>query len=169
MQPEIGKYVVYRLSEICRIEGFETKCADGVNQREYCVLSPLNSRSARYYIPAEAAPDKLRELLTKDEILDLVHQMGASEKWVSNPTMRKQQQNEIMSSGDFRRIAAMLRGIYLEKQRREAQGKRLNSTDERTMKAAEEMINGEFSFVLGIKPEEVPEFISREIQENAQK
>ena len=63
----------------------------------------------------------------------------------------------------------MLRGIYLEKQRREAAGKRLNSTDERTMRAAEDMINGEFSFVLGIKPEEVPEFICREIQRNTQK
>lgn len=37
------------------------------------------------------------------------------------------------------------------------------------MKQAESMINGEFSFVLGIKPEEVPEFISRKIHETEQK
>ena len=163
-----GKNVVYR-TEICRVEGCETKCADGVNPRQYCVLAPVNSRSARYYIPVETAPGKLRELLTKDEILDLIKGMGAADEWGSNPALRKQQQSEIMSGGDYRRIAAMLRGIYLEKQRREAAGKRLNSTDERTMRAAEDMINGEFSFVLGIKPEEVPEFICREIQRNTQK
>ena len=66
-----GKNVVYR-TEICRVEGCETKCADGVNPRQYCVLAPVNSRSARYYIPVETAPGKLRELLTKDEILDLI-------------------------------------------------------------------------------------------------
>lgn len=168
MELSEGKNVVYH-AEICRIEGCETQCADGVRQREYCVLSPLNSRSARYYVPVEAAQDKLRELLTRDEIIDLVRGMGDADEWVSNPTMRKQQQNEVLSCGDYRRIAAMLRSIYLEKQRREAIGKRLNSTDERTMKSAEQMINSEFSFVLGIKPEEVPEFISQEIQENQQK
>ncbi len=167
MKPEKGKYVMYRMSELCRIEGFETKCPDGKTARDYCVLSPLNSRSTRYYIPAESAPDKLRELLTREEILGIIHGMGDAEEWVSNPIERRQQQGEIMSGGDYLRIAAMLRGIYIEKQRREKQGKHLNATDERTMKAAEDMINGEFSFVLGIPLEEVPEFIRRELQFNA--
>lgn len=169
MELETGKYVVYRMSEICRIEGFEKKCADGVNEREYLVLSPISSGSARYYVPKETAGERIRALLSREEILDLIHGMVGAEEWRSNPTERKQLQSEALSSGDYGRIASMLRGIYLEKQRREAQGKRLNSTDERTMKQAESMINGEFSFVLGIKPEEVPEFISRKIHETEQK
>lgn len=164
MKLETGEYVVYRMSEICRIEGFEMKCADGVNEREYCVLAPLNSNSARYYVPRDAAAGKLRGLLSRDKIVDIIHGMDGTEEWCSNPTERKQRHNEILASGDYCRIGSMLRSIYLEKQRRESQGKRLTSTDERMMKEAESMINGEFSFVLGIKPEEVPEFIRSEIQ-----
>lgn len=159
MELKAGKCVVYRTSEICRIEGFERKCADGIHERDYCVLTPLSSEHSRYYIPKEHADEKLRELLTCEQVMELIHHMGGTEEWCSDPNERKQRHNSVMSGGDHIKIAEMLRSIYLEKQRRESQGRHLNSTDERTMKAAENLINQEFAYVLGIKPEEVPDFI----------
>lgn len=163
MELETGKIVVYR-AEICRVEGIERKSPDGIHEREYCVLVPMNSVSARYYLPRECSAEKVRKLLTREEVLGLIHSMGTEEKWYGDLTERRQHHSEVIASGDHRRIAEMLSSLYHEKQRREAQGKKLNSTDERTMKSAESMINCEFGFVLGIKPEEVPAFIESELR-----
>ncbi len=163
MELETGKIVIYR-AEICRIEGIEKKSPDGMQEREYCVLSPINSGRSRYYLPRENTADKVRGLLTREEVMELIHGMGGEEKWCGNLSERRQRHNEVLSSGDYRRIAEMLLSIYHEKQRREAQGKKLNATDERSMRSAESMINTEFGFVLGIKPEEVPGFIRDELR-----
>ncbi len=163
MELKAGKCVVYRTSEICRIDGFEKKCADGVNEREYCVLTPLSAEHTHYYIPSEHAAEKLREPLTREQVMGLIRRMGGAEEWCSDPNERKQRHNSVLAGGDHVRVAEMLRSIYLEKQRRESQGKRLNSTDERTMRAAEDLLGQEFAFVLGIKPEEVTEFIRSNI------
>lgn len=163
MELETGKIVVYR-AEICRVEGIERKSPDGIQEREYCVLVPLNSGSVRYYLPMEYSAEKVRGLLTREEVLELIHGMGGEEKWYGNLAERRQRHSEVIASGDHRRIAEMLSALYHEKQRREAQGRKLNATDERTMKFAESIINGEFGFVLGIKPEEVPGFIEGELR-----
>lgn len=160
MEPRAGEHVIYRNTELCCVEGFEKKCVDGVHEREYCVLIPVNSAGARYYVPRETACEKLRAVHTREEIMDMIQEMGAAEEWCLDPLERRRRHAEVLSGGDIVRTAAMLRSIYLEKQRREAQGKSLNSSDERTLHAAEDMINGEFSFVLGIKPDEVPDFIA---------
>ena len=160
MELQTGEHVIYRNSELCRVEGFEKQCADGVHEREYCVLTPVNSAGARYYVPAETAGEKLRAVHTREEILGLIREMGAAEDWCPDPLERKRRHAEVLASGDILRTAAMVKSIYLEKCRREEHGKSLNSADERTLRAAEDMINGEFSFVLGIKPEEVPDFIA---------
>ena len=160
---QTGEHVIYRNTELCRVEGFEKQCADGVHEREYCVLTPVNSAGARYYVPAETAAEKLRAVHTREEIMSLISEMGAAEDWCPDPMERKRRHAEVLSSGDILRTAAMVKGIYLERRRREEHGKSLNSADERTLRAAEDMINGEFSFVLGIKPEDVPAFISGKI------
>ena len=160
MELKAGEHVIYRNTELCRVEGFEMKCADGVHEREYCVLTPLNSSGARYYIPREIACGKLRAVHTREEIMEMIRKMGSAEEWCPDPLERKRRHAEVLSGGDIVRTAATLRSIYLEKQRRESQRKSLNSSDERTLHTAEDMINTEFSFVLGIKPEEVPDFIA---------
>jgi len=174
MTLKTGDYVIYRSSELCRFDGIEKKCADGVHEREYYAFTPLNSVGVKYYVPAEAADKDLgaddkrqgcrfRALHSKSEIMEIIGEMGAADEWCSDPIERKRRNAEVLAGGDYVKIAAMLRGIYLEKQRRETRGKSLNSADERVMHSAEHMINDEFSFVLGIKPEEVPKFINDHI------
>lgn len=165
MIPQTGEYVIYRMSELCRVEGFEMKCADGIHEREYCVLTPVNSTGAKYYVPRDSMGDKIRAVLSREEIMKIINEMGRTEEWCSDPLERKRRHAEVLASGDYNQVAAMLGSLYMEKRRREALGKTLNSADERAFHSAEDMINGEFSFVLGIKPEEVPQFINSHISD----
>lgn len=166
MEINIGKCVVYRSSEICRVVGIENRCFDGKTQREYFVLSPVGSQRATYYVPREVAGEKLRDLLTKDEILGIIDGIGgAAPETLGEGADRKTRQNEILSGTDYARILRMARSLHLEQQKRFAAGKRLTSADEKAMKAAETLIKSEFGYVLGIDSDKVGEFIRERIGE----
>ena len=164
MELQTGNFVIYRSTEICRIEGFETKSFDNVTSKEYCVLVPADGGSSRYYVPKDFAESKLRRLLTKDEIHALIDGMkGEQPDWGDTEDHRKNVFNEVLSSGDHKRIISMLHSLYLERQERLAQGKKLLTADEKAMKAAESLIDREFAFVLGIKDNEVSEYIAQKL------
>ncbi len=167
MELQTGNYVIYRSTEICRIEGFETKSFDNVTDKEYCVLVPADGGSARYYVPREFAEAKLRRLLTGEEIGQLIDGMrGEQPDWGGTEERRRDVFNEVLSSGDYRRIISMMHTLYLEKQERLAQGKKLLAADDKAMKSAEQLINREFAFVLGIKENEVTEYISKKLSDS---
>lgn len=166
MQFSEGKCVVYRSSEICRIVSVETRCLDGVNEREYCILCPINSAGSTYYVPLDCAEDKLRELLTREQVLCLIDGMrDVKTEWCDDGNERKARHNEILSGSNYSRIIGMTRSIRSEQVRRSAQGKKLLAADERAMKAAETLINREFGYVLGIDESKVGEFIRERLGE----
>lgn len=163
MTLEQGKVVVYR-SELCRIKSIGMYAPDGVNEREYCILTPLASERSTYYVPMGCAQDKLREPLTRGEVLSLIDEMrGSGGEWCADGARRKARQNEILSSGSYESLIKMAGAIYGEQERRKSTGKKLPSSDERAMKAAEQMINSEFAYALGIAPEEVAGFIENRL------
>ncbi len=158
-----GNIVVYR-SELCRIKNVGMYAPDGVNGREYCILTPLASEHSTYYVPMECAQDKLREPLTHDEVLEIIDKMrGAGGEFPADSTRRRAKQNEILSSGNYESVIKMAGAIYGEQERRRSVGKKLPAADERAMKAAQQMINSEFAYALGISPEEVGQFIDKRL------
>ncbi len=166
MQLEIGKYVIYRSTEICRVDGFEKKSFDGVTEREYCVLVPEGAERSKYYVPMDCAETKLRCLLTDEEINALIDGMaGEQPDWGDTVEHRKERFNEILSSGDYKLIISMMHSLYLKKQERIEQGKKLLAVDEKALKAAEALINREFAFVLGIPESKVSEHIIQKLSE----
>lgn len=166
MQLQAGNYVIYRSTEICRIDGFEEKSFDNVTSKNYCVLVPADGDNSKYYVPMDLAETKLRPLLTKDEIEDLINGMkGEQPDWGDTEDHRKNVFNEVLNSGDYRRIISMLHSLYLERQQRLAQGKKLLTADEKAMRSAESLIDREFAFVLGIKENEVSEYIASRLAE----
>lgn len=164
MHLETGSYVIYRGSEICRIDGFEEKSFDGAAKHEYCVLVPVDSGSSKYYVPLSCADTKLRRLLNKDEVLSLIDSMkGDLPDWGEADPNRKERINNVLSSGDYRLVISLLHSLYLEKQKRAEIGKKLLAADDKAMRSAEQLINREFAFVLEIPENEIAAFISNRI------
>lgn len=165
MQFSEGKCVVYRSSEICRIMGIESKSFDGINEREYCILCPINSERSTYYVPVDCVEEKVRDLLTREQVLELIDNIKDSDsEWCSNTNDRKARQNEILSGSNYDLIIGMTRSLYSEQQKRISQGKKLLAADEKAMRAAETLINREFGFVLGIEENKVSDFIKERLE-----
>lgn len=163
-----GDYVVYGSGEICRIEEKTERCFDGfdgISINEYYKLIPVEYKNSAYYVPVKIAEKEVRRVLTKDEILEIIDSIPQAESiWYNDKNERKVYFDSVLKSDDFISIIGMIKAIYEEREKRADSGKHLIAADEKAFTAAEHMLHGEFAFVLGIKEDEVGEFIRSRIE-----
>ena len=71
---EIGERVLYGIHGICTITGIE-RMRFGKERANYYVLEPKEQPGAKFYVSVanEAAVAKLRSLLSREELLELLH------------------------------------------------------------------------------------------------
>lgn len=160
---DIGDNVSYTAVGICRITGIEKKCFDGENEYDYYILSPVNSNTSKYYLPVDKCEGKLRKLLSKEQIIDIIDNALKSDDidWESNCRERKAKFNSILSGDDSEQLFQMLKTIHFQQEKNKLSGKKLVNSDEAVMKAAENIVFQEFAVVLGIEYDEVKNFISQ--------
>ena len=168
MELQIDEYVVYKTAGVCQVLAKESQSPDGQTEILYYKIKPLNDTNSMYYIPVAAAEEKLRRLLSKEQVLELIDSMADSEDketiWSDNRRERKEMYSQIMRGGDQHALVQMISTLYFRKQSSEASGKRFSSMDENAMKNAETLLLQEFGVVLGLEPEEVREYIDRRIK-----
>ncbi len=163
MSFEIGEYVVYCGIEICKLLRFE-KMTMGNTEREYCVLAPIENNKSSYFVPVDLKDEKLRKLLTKDEVLSLIDEMSSAQgEWSNNMTERKNMYSKILHSNNYHDLIKLLKSIHDEALKRQSEGKHLPSIDEKALKSAEQLLHHEFSIVLGIPLNEIPDFIEQRV------
>lgn len=167
MKLKKGELVVYENSEICRYDGAVEKSFGNGQARNYLMFVPVFSRSTVYYLPRDRADDKIRKLLSKQEVLKLIDEMPLIEPvWVSDRNERKNAFSEVLRNGDRREIISVIKAVYLQRQKLANSGKKLQISDEKTLSEAERLVKQEFSIVLDIEPAEVTDFIKNRIDRN---
>ena len=164
---EIGTYVVYGNTGICKIEDVTTLDIPGANaERQYYVMSPIREQGSRDYLPVDNTKVVLREVISKDEALQLIDnitEIGLLE--VDNDKLREEKYKELARRSDCASWITIIKTIYLRKQERIAQGKKITATDDRYYKMAVEHLYSELGFALDKEPSEVEEFIIERIEE----
>lgn len=164
----INDYVVYKGVGVCRIEAVENKSFDGVKHEDYLKLVPLGSGSSSYFVPAAAAVGRLRRPMTEDEVNEAIDNSAGGEiSLCLNTKERRSAIETILREGDCTRIITLIKSIYLHTQACRDNGKKVLVSDENALRAAENMIYPEFSFVLGIDEKEVAGYIGRRIESSA--
>lgn len=156
----IGEYAVYGSGEICRIEEKVERSFDGIEKNVYYKLVPVDMANSAYYVPVQGIDGKIRRLLTKEEVYEIIDSMPEAESvWYSDKNERKSYFESLLRSDDLNGIIGMIKAIYREREKRSADGKRLIASDEKAISQAQRMLHNEFAFVLGIKAAEVEDFI----------
>lgn len=167
---EIGALVSYGTNGVCKISDKRNDNMSGTD-REYYVLTPLGSRGASIFVPAdnEKLVAKMRRLLSREEIANLISAACDNDiQWERDNKKRSEYGNEVIARGDRGEMLSLIRCIYLRKKELAAAGKRLPGVDDGILKRAEKLINEEFSVSLGIPSGDVPEFIRSSIENNAE-
>lgn len=151
-----GDKVVYGSMGVCTFEGMEKRTFDGIDEREYCKLVPADGSSAAYYVPAGSADEKIRPLLTKDQVYALIDEMPDIKPLTcENSHEWKTKVSAVMHSGNYENMISVIKAISGRRRSR----KKLNFADERTMKSAKSAILSEFSVILGMTESQTDKLI----------
>ena len=103
--------------------------------------------------------------MTVKEVYDLIMAMPDNKTiWIDDINLRKEKYNEILKKGDKVELVKLIRTLYLEKQKKKNEGKKLYVGDEKIMSEAQRLLHEEFALVLNIKVDEVLPFILGELQ-----
>lgn len=165
---KIGEYVVYGGNGVMTVVDIREEPFGG-EVRSYYVLREVGTNSASLtFVPTdnERLVSLMRPLLTRDEIYEVIHSLKSLSdcNWAKDSRSRSELFRQIMESGDRGSILAMIRTIYKAGLRREEEGKKNFISDENAMHKAEKLVYSEFSLVLGIPEETIPELIKTETE-----
>lgn len=98
--------------------------------------------------------------MTINEVYSLINTMPHTESiWIEDINLRKEKYTKILKSGDNKQLVKLIRTLYLEKEKKKVEGKKLYVNDEKIMTDAEKLLHEEFALVLDIKVDEVLPFI----------
>lgn len=152
---------------VCHIEDIrEEKFTE--KKRMYYIMHPVseNNRSTTIYVPVDTDKIRLRKLMSKNEIIDIIrHSTAETIEWIDNTNLRKTAYSEILHSDNTSRIIALITTLHAKRDRVLETGKKFPAADERIMHEAEKKIHQEFSQSLSIEEEEVPKFIIAQLSE----
>ncbi len=162
---EIGEYIVYGHNGICKVEDITYLDMSGADKdRLYYVLLPVNTKGGKLYSPVDSNKIKTRKMLTSEEANQLIDEIPEIEQlWVTNDKLREEQYKQAVKGCDCRQWIRIIKTLYLRKQERLAQGKKVTTIDEHYLKLAENQLYGELSVALGKKKTEMADFIAQRI------
>ncbi len=162
---ERGQLVSYGSFGVCEVIDRDNYALHGNDEDEetYYKLRPIHDNRCTYYVPLNRAPERLRPLLTKEQIYQLIDEEMATdnktEEWCTDSRKRRENFHDILHGDDYPAMIHMLQSLHLQRDRKRAAKRRLSSADEASMLEAEFRMYQEFCIVLGIPSNEVHRFI----------
>jgi CarD family transcriptional regulator len=160
----IGDKVIYGF-QVCEIVDIKPQII-GKIKRDYYVLSPIFDAKNTFYIPIdnEKLVAKMRKVLSKKEILDLIKSIPKSEDlWIEDDSDRTEKYKAIIEKGEREELVKVVKTLFERRETLKVQGRKLHTADENLLARAEKMLHEEFALVLGIGKDEVVPFILGQI------
>lgn len=159
---QIGQYIVYGSTGVCRVEGLVEKPPLGL----YYVLKPLYE-SGTIYTPAEHPKVFMRPVISREyaeALIDQIPGIVVQPDRTKNLQELREHYRTATCSHNCADLIRLTMSIYAKKKEQEQMGRRFGQVDERFMKQAESILFGEFAVALGIPREEVHDYISRRVE-----
>ena len=156
-----GDVVSYGATGVCSISGECVQKVKGEN-RKYLVLKPVYSPNSTVYVPLDNGEllSKLKSLMTLEEAQELIKELpNETADWIDNDAKRAEEFEKILTGGDKKKLAGLVRALYVHRKEQLAKGRRLHAADEAFFRNAEKVLFEEFAAALGIQPNEVLSFI----------
>ncbi len=156
----IGDTVVHGRDGVCVIEDITEMTVAG-GSRPYYVLSPVYDKGGRIYVPADQDNgDVMRAPLSRDEINSLIDSIPNQDSaWIDNEKVRQKEYAKVICEGDNADLISVISALFEKRTEKEHAGRKFHAADERMLSEAQKILHGEFAYVLGISPEEVPGYI----------
>lgn len=163
---QVGDYVVYGGSGVCRVDAVGTPDSAGCDRRRsYYTLRPL-SGTETIYVPVDANVS-MRPVLTRQEADALILQLPALSECPiesKNPQLLSHAYQSSFRANDSKELARLLKTIHHKDTEARRARRQPGKVDERYRKRAEELLYGELAIALGIPQDSVPQYIHHRLR-----
>jgi CarD family transcriptional regulator len=140
--------------------------SDNHQTKPYFLLVPFTEKNAKVYIPMDAAEQRIRKTMSREQALDVIRLIsGAEELKVTNEKERELRYKEAVRSADPMQLVMIIKNLYRRKEERLAQGKKCTSVDERYYKIATHNLHAELAFALDCTEAEVGRIIRERVED----
>ena len=147
---------------VCMIDDIRTLDFAVDPERLYYVLKPVSGGGSTMYMPADSEDTarRMRYILSRSQIDSLLADVrGRQLEWEEDRKVRTAYYHEILACADHEQLLLLIRCIYLRREQRALEGKRISAGDEAIMQSAQRLICEEFRHALGLSPEGTGEYI----------
>ena len=112
----INDTVMYGRNGACTVKDIRVENFSG-SEREYYILTPESEPNSTVYVPVDSAHIKLKRLVTKEEIADILRDgRRDAMAWQEDNRLRRESSAQIIKSCDHRRLVALIR-LYRTKKK----------------------------------------------------
>lgn len=168
----VGEHVIYGANGICTVEDIVLQSpVAGAPACRYYILRQMENKGLTISVPtqSETLLKRMRRVFTKTEIDALLSgAYGREQTWIDDKRERADAFRLILSGGITEELILMIRCIYLRRQMLAKHSKKLNVSDENTLKSAEKLVREEFAYALGIEPDAVGRYIRNALRFSVQ-
>lgn len=161
----VGEYVIYGYEGVCRIDAVGNPDVSGLDRsRQYYRLTP-HYRGGTIYAPVDGRVS-MRHVISREALealLPSLPELPPLEDIPENNRLAGEYYRSILAEHSCKRLLQLCKTFYQKQQRLIGSHRSVNSTELRSWKTAEEMLYGEFAFVLGIEPSAVRNYMTEQI------
>lgn len=163
---EVGEYIIYGNTGVCRVAEIKKMAPPGTKaDKLYYALDPVYDKGRRVYTPVSNEKVLMRKILTAkeaDELINSVSQIDTLQ--IRDEKLREEKYKEAMRTCSCVEWVRMIKTLYLRGKSRQAEGKKITSSDARYLHLAEENLYGELSIALKIPKDKVEDFITQRVE-----
>lgn len=162
----INDYIIYGDNGVCKIDDICIPPINGIDvNRKYYVLHPVNIAGSKIYIPVDSDKAVIRKIMSYKEAMELINSIPAIETFeIENEKLKDSTYRYIIHKNHGKDMFRILKTLYLKREKRRETGKKLSASDEKYFRITEEYLYNELSFSLGIKKEDMEEFIAEKMK-----
>jgi CarD family transcriptional regulator len=167
----VGDYIVYGNKGVCKVVNIGTMNSTGLSKdRLYYTLEPVYTAGSKIFTPVDNEKVKMRPVMNKVEALSLIDDIDNIEAlWIIDEKRRELEYRDAVNKCEGRELIKIIKAIYLRKQSRLAEGKKVTAGDEKYFKMAEEDLYGELAIPLNMPRDDVKEFILQRVKDLVKK
>lgn len=158
---KVNDIVMYK-REVCRIVGKERSAFSG----EKCyILVPYHTTdgSTRMQVPISNKAGHIRDLITKEEITELIKETPNIETLENKTANMKSQYANLLKTDSISDLVCIIKTSYLRNKARLDAHKKAASVDDEYLQKAEEYLFNELSVVLGMSYDEAKVYFNDEV------
>lgn len=158
---EIGDFIICGNNGVCVVDKIGTLDTPGISKdRLYYTLLPYYVKGGVIFTPVDNEKVIMRPVLTKEEVLEIINDIpNIDNLWLPDDKKRELEYKEAIRKSDCRELIKIIKTIYLRKQSRIAEGKKVTAADEKYSRIAEDNLYGELAISLGMSKEEAKEYM----------